>query len=150
MQNLKAKIAQLKVRKHKGFSLAEILVSCAIIIALSGASFFMYSQAQHTRRMAQMHQDMENIAMACTTYESLAITGALPATVSTASDLDLEAVDSIDGVAHKDMLHSSKTGTDPMKNPWNGDYTITPATRCIATTPNDIAGSAMATVYRYF
>lgn len=150
MQNLKAKIAQLKVRKHKGFSLAEILVSCAIIIALSGASFFMYSQAQHTRRMAQMHQDMENIAMACTTYESLAITGTLPASITAATDLDLTADQSVDGVAHSDMLRSTKNGNDPLKNPWNGDYTITPATRCIATTPNDIAGSAMATVYRYF
>ena len=47
-----------KSAKRKGFTLMEILVACAIIIALSVGAFFAYQQAQQTRKMAQMNQDI--------------------------------------------------------------------------------------------
>ena len=38
-------------KKRKGFSLPEILVACAIMVALSAAAFFGFNQAQQTRKM---------------------------------------------------------------------------------------------------
>ena len=65
MYSLKTLKNKLNCKRRKGFTLIEIMVACAIIIALSVGAFFGYSQAQQSRKMAQMRQDMEAICTAC-------------------------------------------------------------------------------------
>ena len=68
-------------KKRNGFSLPEILVACAIIVSLSVAAFFGYNQAQQTRKMAQMNNDMEALANGCLAYEALNMKSLPPASL---------------------------------------------------------------------
>ena len=80
--NLKEKIQNAK---RKGFSFIEILVALVMIVSLSVGAFFVYSEAQQTRKMAQMHSDMNNIISGVLVYESLNINSQLPSTDSLAA-----------------------------------------------------------------
>ena len=71
MNKFKSLIVKAENKRRKGFTLIEIMVACAIIIALSVGAFFGYSQAQQSRKMAQMRQDMEAICTAALAYEAM-------------------------------------------------------------------------------
>lgn len=136
--------------KRKGFTLMEILVACAIIIALSVGAFFAYQQAQQTRKMAQMNQDMEAIANAALSYEAMSIDSSLPADIASMIT-GLPADKSIDGSAHK-LLTQFKGGkeTTDVSDPWGGSYTYSDTDRTVTCTPKDASGADMAVVTRYF
>lgn len=134
MKNLMLK--KLAGNKRKGFSLAEILVALTIIVALSTAAFFGLNHVQNTRKIAQCNQDLDNIALAITTYESLHVSGTTP----TMSQLvgTLAAANAIDGVEHKNILKVSNTdASGNPKNPWGNAYTIDSANRKITTTDSN-------------
>lgn len=132
--------------KRRGFSLPEILVACAIIIALSSAAFFGFNKAQHTRKMAQMQSEMEAIATACLTYEALASSSMPPADLGTLIT-GLTATDSIDGCSHENLLTwtRSNTSADGLTNPWGNAYTYDADARTITTTPKDENGADVST-----
>ena len=140
--------------KRKGFTLMEILVACAIIVALSVGAFFAYSQAQQTRKMAQMNQDMEAIANAALSYEAMSTNSTLPADFATLIG-GLKAGDSIDGSEHK-LLTKSKNGEDvtdaaAFTDPWGGSYTYSATDRTVTCTPKDASGKEMTkAVVRHF
>mgnify|MGYP004459047245 FL=1 len=136
--------------KRKGFTLMEILVACAIIIALSVGAFFAYQQAQQTRKMAQMNQDMEAIANAALSYEAMSTDSTLPDSIATMIT-GLSADKSIDGSEHK-LLTQFKGGAEAtdVTDPWGANYTYSPTDRTITCTPKDASGTAMATVTRHF
>lgn len=136
--------------KRKGFTLMEILVACAIIIALSVGAFFAYQQAQQTRKMAQMNQDMEAIANAALSYEAMSTDSALPDSIATMIT-GLSADKSIDGSQHKllTQFKGGKEGTD-VTDPWGATYTYSATDRTVTCTPKDASGTAMATVTRHF
>lgn len=136
--------------KRKGFTLMEILVACAIIIALSVGAFFAYQQAQQTRKMAQMNQDMEAIANAALSYEAMSTDSALPDSIATMIT-GLSADKSIDGSQHKllTQFKGGKEGTD-VTDPWGAAYTYSATDRTVTCTPKDASGTAMATVTRHF
>lgn len=136
--------------KRKGFTLMEILVACAIIIALSVGAFFAYQQAQQTRKMAQMNQDMEAIANAALSYEAMSTDSALPDSIATMIT-GLSADKSIDGSQHKllTQFKGGKEGTD-VTDPWGAPYTYSATDRTVTCTPKDASGTAMATVTRHF
>lgn len=144
-----------KDRKEKGFSLPEILVACSIIVSLSAAAFFGFNQAQQTRKMAQMHSDMEAIAAGCLAYEAMNINGLPPA------DLDalltgLTADNSIDNEAHDRFVTSSKLAENgggaatTLNDPWGQAYVVSGTDRTITCTPNDSSGSPLDAVVRRF
>lgn len=136
--------------KRKGFTLMEILVACAIIIALSVGAFFAYQQAQQTRKMAQMNQDMEAIANAALSYEAMSTDSALPDSIATIIT-GLSADKSIDGSQHK-LLTQFKGGAEAtdVTDPWGAAYTYSATDRTVTCTPKDASGTAMATVTRHF
>lgn len=139
-----------KSAKRKGFTLMEILVACAIIIALSVGAFFAYQQAQQTRKMAQMNQDMEAIANAALSYEAMSTDSTLPDSIATMIT-GLAADKSIDGSAHK-LLTQFKGGAEAtdVTDPWGANYTYSATDRTVTCTPKDASGTAMATVTRHF
>ena len=136
--------------KRKGFTLMEILVACAIIIALSVGAFFAYQQAQQTRKMAQMNQDMEAIANAALSYEAMSTDSTLPDSIATMIT-GLAADKSIDGSEHK-LLTQFKGGAEAtdVTDPWGAAYTYSATDRTVTCTPKDASGTAMATVTRHF
>lgn len=136
--------------KRKGFTLMEILVACAIIIALSVGAFFAYQQAQQTRKMAQMNQDMEAIANAALSYEAMSTDSTLPDSIATMIT-GLAADKSIDGSEHK-LLTQFKGGAEAtdVTDPWGAAYTYSATDRTVTCTPKDASGAAMATVTRHF
>lgn len=139
-----------KSAKRKGFTLMEILVACAIIIALSVGAFFAYQQAQQTRKMAQMNQDMEAIANAALSYEAMSTDSSLPDSIATMIT-GLTADKSIDGSEHK-LLTQFKGGAEAtdVTDPWGTAYTYSKTDRTVTCTPKDASGTAMATVTRHF
>lgn len=139
-----------KSAKRKGFTLMEILVACAIIIALSVGAFFAYQQAQQTRKMAQMNQDMEAIANAALSYEAMSSDSSLPDSIATMIT-GLSADKSIDGSEHK-LLTQFKGGAEAtdVTDPWGTAYTYSATDRTVTCTPKDASGTNMATVTRHF
>lgn len=137
--------------KRRGFSLPEILVACAIIIALSSAAFFGFNKAQHARKMAQMQSEMEAIAAACLSYESLSSSSAPPADLATLAS-GLTATDSVDGCTHGNLLTWTKSNAtaDNFNNPWGNAYTYDADARTITTTPKDVNGTDITPVVRRF
>ena len=101
--NLKEKIQNAK---RKGFSFIEILVALVMIVSLSVGAFFVYSEAQQTRKMAQMHSDMNNIISGVLVYESLNINSQLHADLPELVD-GLAANESVDGSAHDNIVVST-------------------------------------------
>lgn len=144
-------IKALKNKRRKGFTLIEIMIACAIIIALSVGAFFYYSQTQQSRKMAQMRQDMEAICTASLAYEAMSLDSTPPASVQ---DLitGLSAAQSIDGVAHKFLTQTqgSTTSTDKILDPWGTEYVYDQSARTVTCIPKDASGTDMTAVVRSF
>ncbi len=144
-------------RKRKGFTLVELMVAMSIVILLGAAAFFAYGHVQQMRKMAQVTTDMDAIAAACLTYESLNRAGTLPANLA-ALNTGLTAAQSIDGVKHDNFIQagttrpsgSGSTATVSIKDPWNQDYGYSQTERHITCTPKDASGTAMATITKSF
>ena len=138
------------LKKRKGFTLVEIMVCCAIIIALSCAAFFGLNQAQQTRKVAQMHSDLEAIATACLVYESLHVNGELPTDIDSLIDTGLAEADSIDGTAHPNLLRLSRADNNTITNPWGEAYTLNTSERTITTNIVSSDGQTKTLATRYF
>lgn len=137
--------------KRKGFTLMEILVACAIIIALSVGAFFAYQQAQQTRKMAQMNQDMEAIANAALSYEAMSLNSTPPKNIA-AMIAGLDSGNSIDGAPHK-FLTQFKGGAEAtdVTDPWGTVYGYSDTDRTVTCTPKDASGKPMTkAVVRHF
>ncbi len=149
--NLSIKTMQeyMKNRRKKGFSLPEILVACAIIVSLSVAAFFGYNQAQQTRKMAQMNNDMEALANGCLAYEALNM-NSLPPDALADLATGLTADESVDNCEHDNFVTSTKTEDGTFLDPWGVEYQYDSAERTISCTPKDSSGQDMEPVVRYF
>lgn len=136
--------------KRKGFTLMEILVACAIIIALSVGAFFAYQQAQQTRKMAQMNQDMEAIANAALSYEAMSLNSTPPENIA-AMITGLDKDNSIDGAPHK-FLTQFRKGTEAadVTDPWGIPYGYSNRERTVTCTPKDANNKDLGTVTRRF
>ena len=151
MYSLKTLKNKLNCKRRKGFTLIEIMVACAIIIALSVGAFFGYSQAQQSRKMAQMRQDMEAICTAALAYEAMSLDSNPPADMATLMS-GLAADKAVDGTAHTFLTQTkgSTVSADSILDPWGTAYTYSQADRTVKCTPKDASGSDMAEVTRNF
>ena len=140
-----------KSAKRKGFTLMEILVACSIIIALSVGAFFAYQQAQQTRKIAQMNQDMEAITNAALSYEAMSLNSTPPGSIQ---DLitGLTANESVDGAAHSfiTQVKGSNPSTSDILDPWGQEYDYSQSDRTVTCKPKDPSGKALSTVTRHF
>ncbi len=152
------KMVQMKKqegKKRQGFTLVELMVAMSIVILLGAAAFFAYGQVQQTRKMAQMQIDMDAIAAAALTFESLNINGQPPADMA-ALTTGLDAANSIDGIAHINLIQGGKqtgatdTAAATIRDPWNAEYVLSGPARTITCTPHDANNNAMAVVTRRF
>lgn len=148
-EKMSKKLAEMKAKGRKGFSFMEILVALVLIVSLSVGAFFMFNEAQQTRKMAQMHNDMDAIVNGALTYESLNIDSALPADLP-ALVTGLENSKSIDGSAHTNIVRSSKVSDGNFVDPWGQQYTYSATDRTLSCTPKDASGAAMDPVVRHF
>lgn len=138
-----------KTLKHKAFSFIEILVALVMIVSLSVGAFFVYSEAQQTRKMAQMHNDMNAIVSGVLVYESLNINSQLPASLPDLVE-GLEANESVDGSAHENIVVSVKAPDGNFVDPWGNAYVYDQAERTLTCTPNDASGAAMTAIVKEF
>ena len=151
MNKFKSLIVKAENKRRKGFTLIEIMVACAIIIALSVGAFFGYSQAQQSRKMAQMRQDMEAICTAALAYEAMSL-DSNPPTDMAALMSGLSADKAVDGTAHKFLTQTKGTtvSADSILDPWGAAYTYSQADRTVTCTPKDASGTDMTAVVRSF
>ena len=151
MNKFKSLIVKAENKRRKGFTLIEIMVACAIIIALSVGAFFGYSQAQQSRKMAQMRQDMEAICTAALAYEAMSLDSNPPADMAALMS-GLAADKAVDGTAHKFLTQTkgSTVSADSILDPWGAAYTYSQADRTVTCTPKDASGTAMTAVVRSF
>ena len=138
------KIQETRAQKRKGFSFMEILVALIMSVSMSVGAFFTYSDAQQTRKMAQMHSDMDAIVTGLLTYEALSIDATLPASLEVLAT-GLTATQSVDGLEHKNIVTSIQDpeGKGTFKTPWGGDYTYSNTARTLTCTPDKADGTAM-------
>lgn len=137
-------------RNRKAFSLAEILVACAIIISLSMAAFFSYNSAQQSRRLAQANNDLDAIAAAIVTYEAYNAAGTLPESLEVLqSDPALAATASIDGLAHGNLLSVGKGADVDLVDPWGTAYVYSAEDRTVSCAVK-ADGETVATIIRRF
>ena len=151
MNKFKSLIVKAENKRRKGFTLIEIMVACAIIIALSVGAFFGYSQAQQSRKMAQMRQDMEAICTAALAYEAMSLDSNPPADMAALMS-GLSADKAVDGTAHTFLTQTkgSTVSADNILDPWGTAYTYSQADRTVKCTPKDASGTAMTAVVRSF
>ena len=151
MNKFKSLIVKAENKRRKGFTLIEIMVACAIIIALSVGAFFFYSQAQQSRKMAQMRQDMEAITTAALAYEAMSTDSTPPSDIASLIT-GLSADKAVDGTAHKFLTQTKGTtvSADSILDPWGTAYTYSQADRTVTCTPKDASGTAMTAVVRSF
>ena len=138
-----------KARKRKGFSFMEILVSLVLIVSLSVGAFFMFNEAQQTRKMAQMNNDMDAIVNGLLTYESLNIASQLPDSLADLTT-GLSEQESIDGSVHTNLVRSTKAPDGKFVDPWGNAYEYVQADRTLTCIPKDASGQDMTAVVRYF
>lgn len=139
-------------KKRNGFTLMEILVACAIIIALSVGAFFAYQQAQQTRKIAQMNQDLEAISNAALSYEAMSLDSTPPASIQ-ALITGLTADESVDGASHTFLtqVKGNTTSTSDVLDPWGTAYIYDASARTVSCTPKDPSGAAYSqAVVRHF
>lgn len=146
MTKLTSKFAK---KKRKGFSFMEILVALILIVSLSVGAFFMFNEAQQTRKLAQMNNDMDAITTGCLTYESLNVNSELPASLADLAT-GLTTNDSVDGLEHKNIVRSTKAADGNFVDPWGQAYEYDKAARTLTCTPKDKSGTAMDPVVRHF
>lgn len=151
MYSLKTLKNKLNCKRRKGFTLIEIMVACAIIIALSVGAFFFYSQAQQSRKMAQMNNDLEAICTAALAYEAMSTDSTPPADIASLIT-GLSADKAVDGNAHTFLTQTkgSTASTDKILDPWGTEYTYSQTARTVTCTPKDASGTAMTAVVRSF
>ena len=151
MNKFKSLIVKAENKRRKGFTLIEIMVACAIIIALSVGAFFGYSQAQQSRKMAQMRQDMEAICTAALAYEAMSTDSTPPADIASLIT-GLPADKAVDGTAHAFLTQTkgSTVSADNVLDPWGAAYTYSQTDRTVTCTPKDASGADMTTVTRHF
>ena len=151
MNKFKSLIVKAENKRRKGFTLIEIMVACAIIIALSVGAFFGYSQAQQSRKMAQMRQDMEAICTAALAYEAMSLDSNPPADMAALMS-GLAADKAVDGTAHTFLTQTkgSTVSADSILDPWGAAYTYSQADRTVTCTPKDASGTDMTAVVRSF
>lgn len=149
MTNFTSKLKNLKNKKRTGFSFMEILVALILIVSLSVGAFFMFNEAQQTRKLAQMNNDMDAITTGCLTYESLNVNSELPDSLA-ALVTGLTVSDSVDGLEHKNIVRSTKAADGNFVDPWGQAYEYDKAARTLTCTPKDKSGAAMDPVVRHF
>ena len=151
MNKFKSLIVKAENKRRKGFTLIEIMVACAIIIALSVGAFFGYSQAQQSRKMAQMRQDMEAICTAALAYEAMSTDSTPPADIASLIT-GLPADKAVDGTAHAFLTQTkgSTVSADSILDPWGVAYTYSQTDRTVTCTPKDASGADMPSVTRHF
>lgn len=123
-------------KKRKGFSMVEIMLALAVIIALGVGAFFAFNQVQQMRKIAQMNSDLDALAQGCLAYEAMNINSLPPDSLS----------DLVNGL----FVTSTKAEDGSFTDPWGTEYVYSQSDRTISCTPNDASGAAMDQVTRNF
>ena len=96
----------------------EILASLVLIVALTVGAFFVFNEAQQTRKFAQMHNEMDAIRSGILSYEATSLNSTLPLSLEVLVNQGLSADESVDGAAHPNFVSSIKSGSGTYLDPW--------------------------------
>lgn len=105
--------------QRKAFSIMELIVYMVVVLFLIGVLFFGLPFLINQARVTTAKQEMDTLKTAVTAYQMLCTN---PGESITAEDLKtgLTADESLDGVAHENILSEDAD----LKDPWGGDYII--------------------------
>lgn len=140
----------MEMYKNKGFSFMEISVSLVLIVALSVGAFFMFAEAQQTRKLAQMQNEMDAIAEGCLAYEATNINSELPEFLEILASKGLSADESVDGAVHPSFVNSIKITGNTYRDPWGVEYIYNRTDRSLRCVPKSPYNEPLTEVVRYF
>lgn len=135
---------------RKGFSFMEILVSLVLIVALTVGAFFVFIEAQQTRKFAQMHNEMDAIRFGILSYEATSLNSTLPPSLEVLASQGLSPDESVDGVAHPSFVSSIKSGSGTYLDPWCQEYVYNATDRSLTCVPKSPYGQPLDPVVEYF
>lgn len=106
-------------KQRKAFSIAELMFYMIIVLTLVGVLFFGLPFLINQTKVTVAKQEMDTIKTTVTSYQMLSIN---PGDSITMEDLKegITAEDSIDGIAHENILPEDAD----LRDPWGGEYVI--------------------------
>ena len=125
---------------RKGFSFMEILASLVLIVALTVGAFFVFNEAQQTRKLAQMHNEMDAIRSGILSYEATSLNSTFPPSLEVLASKGLSADESVDGAAHPSFVNSIKSGSGTYLDPWGQAYVYNATERSLTCVPKSPYG----------
>ena len=128
----------------------EILVSLVLIVSLTVGAFFVFNEAQQTRKLAQMHNEMDAIRSGILSYEATSINSTLPPSLEILASKGLSADESVDGAAHPSFVNSIKSGSGTYLDPWGQEYVYNATDRSLTCVPKSPYGQPLDPVVEYF
>ena len=128
----------------------EILASLVLIVALTVGAFFVFNEAQQTRKFAQMHNEMDAIRSGILSYEATSLNSTLPLSLEVLVNQGLSADESVDGVAHPSFVDSIKSGNGAYLDPWGQVYVYNATERSLTYVPKSPYGQPLDSVVEYF
>lgn len=128
----------------------EISVSLVLIVALTVGAFFVFNEAQQTRKLAQMHNEMEAIRSGILSYEATSLNSTLPPSLEILVSKGLSEDESVDGAAHPSFVSSIKSGSGAYLDPWGQEYVYNATERSLTCVPKSPYGEALDPVVEYF
>ena len=116
---LKKPLHSVNLRQRSAYSIMELIIYMVVVLFLVGVLFFGLPFLINQAKVTTAKQEMDTLKTAVTSYQMMS---ASPTDGITAEDLKagLEAEDSIDGMAHTNILPEDADLNDP----WGGEYVI--------------------------
>lgn len=142
LTSLKKKIADLRKRKHLGYTLDQTTVVLVIMSILITFGLVKFGDYIHAANITKMKADMKSIATAATTYQFWSTTNEVPESIDAILQ-GLTEAESNDGQAHDSFLKANDTENGKFLDPWGREYEYDAATRTISCTPKSLLGTEL-------
>lgn len=106
-------------KQRKAFSIAELMFYMIIVLTLVGVLFFGLPFLINQAKVTVAKQEMDTIKTAVTTYQMMSVNASDSITMEDLKE-GITAEDSIDGIAHENILPEDAD----LRDPWGGEYVI--------------------------
>lgn len=121
-----------------------------VSVALTVGVFFVFNEAQQTRKLAQMHNEMDAIRSGILSYEATSLNSTLPSSLEVLASKGLSEDESVDGAAHPSFVSSIKSGSGTFLDPWGQEYVYNATERSLTCVPKNPYGQVLDSVVEFF